>query len=107
MEGAVFDTQEVEQIIKENFVMIKLMVDDKKKLAKPETVTENGKTIILETVGDKWSYLERSKFHGNIQPLYVILDNDGNALTPSRSYDENIAEFILWLQDGMQKYAEK
>ncbi|MDE6267250.1 MAG: thioredoxin family protein [Muribaculaceae bacterium] len=107
MEGAVFDTPEVERTIKENFVMIRLMVDDKKYLPQPETVTENGKTIILETIGDKWSYLERSKFHGNIQPLYVILDNEGNALTPSRSYNENLTEFVLWLQDGMQKYSEK
>lgn len=107
MEGAVFDTPEVEKTIKENFVLIKLMVDDKKKLASPETVTENGKTVVLETVGDKWSYLERSKFHGNIQPLYVILDNEGNALAPSRSYNENLTEFIQWLQDGMAKYSEK
>ncbi|MDE7154505.1 MAG: thioredoxin family protein [Muribaculaceae bacterium] len=107
MEGAVFDTPEVETIIKENFVLIKLMVDDKKKLAEPVTVTENGKTLVLETVGDKWSYLERTKFHGNIQPLYVILDNEGNALAPSRSYNENLSEFILWLENGMKKYSEK
>ncbi|MEE0979074.1 MAG: cytochrome c biogenesis protein CcdA [Muribaculaceae bacterium] len=106
MEGAVFDTPEVEKAIKENFVLIKLMVDDKKKLDKPETVEENGKTIVLETVGDKWSYLERSKFHGNIQPLYVVLDNDGVALTPSRSYDENVSKFMQWLQSGMTKYSE-
>lgn len=106
MEGAVFDTQEVSTIIKENFVLIKLMVDDKASLPEPITVLENGKKIKLETIGDKWSYLQRHKFAASTQPFYVILDNNGNALAKPYSYNENVAEFMYWIEAGMKQYAQ-
>lgn len=105
MEGAVFDTDVVSDLIKENFVLIKLMVDDKQALPKPMTVEENGKNVVLETVGDKWSYLQRHKFGANTQPYYVILDGaDGKMLTTARSYDENITEYVEWLNSGIANY---
>lgn len=106
MEGAVFDTPVVTSTIKENFVLIKLMVDDKAKLPDPITVEENGKKIKLETVGDKWSYLQRSKFAANSQPYYIILDNDGKALVAPTYYDENVTSFVEWLDAGMKRYSE-
>lgn len=106
MEGAVFDTQEVSTLIKENFVLIKLMVDDKASLPEPITVLENGKKIKLETVGDKWSYLQRHKFAASTQPFYVILDNNGDALAKPYSYNENVAEFMYWIEAGMKQYAQ-
>lgn len=104
MEGAVFDTPEVERIIKENFVMIKLMVDDKASLEEPIKVTENGRTTVLESVGDKWSYLQRMKFSANSQPYYVILDNDGEPLESPYYYDENVTKFVEWLGRGIENY---
>lgn len=104
MEGAVFDTPEVENIIKNDFVLIKLMVDDKKSLPQPMIVTENGEEVSLETVGEKWSYLQRHKFKANSQPYYIVLDNSGNALTQPTYYDENVDKFIDWLNDGSEKY---
>ena len=104
MEGAVFDTEEVEGIIKENFVLIKLMVDDKTKLEQPIEVTENGKKIKLRTVGDKWSYLQRMKFMANSQPYYVMLDNEGKPLDNPTYYDENVAKFVYWLEKGIETY---
>lgn len=104
MEGAVFDTDEVSEIIKENFVMITLMVDDKKALEKPFTVVENGKEIKIETVGEKWSYLQRSKFNASTQPYYVILNDEGQPLTGSYSYDENVERFVEWLERGLDNF---
>lgn len=104
MEGAVFDTPEVEDIIKNDFVLIKLMVDDKKSLSQPMIVTENGEEISLETVGEKWSYLQRHKFKANSQPYYIVLDNNGNALTKPTYYDENVDKFIDWLNEGAENY---
>ncbi|MDE6528637.1 MAG: thioredoxin family protein [Muribaculaceae bacterium] len=106
MEGAVFDTPVVTSIIKENFVLIKLMVDDKAMLPEPITVEENGKPLVLETVGEKWSYLQRSKFAANSQPYYIILDNEGQALVSPTYYDENVSKFVEWLQAGMKRYAD-
>lgn len=104
MEGAVFDTQQVRSLIEDNFVMIKLMVDDKAKLEQPYEVEEYGGKTKIETVGDKWSYLQRHKFGVAQQPYYVILDNDGKPLAPARAYDENVSEFSQWLVDGKNAY---
>lgn len=104
VEAAVFDTPRVEEVIKENFVLIKLMVDDKAKLSTPITVKENNRTETLETVGEKWSYLQRHKFQSNSQPYYIILDNEGAALTAPTFYDENITKFVEWLETGMKNY---
>ncbi len=104
MEGAVFDTQEVSGAIKENFVLISLMVDDKTKLPEPIKVTENGKKITLETVGEKWSYLQRSKFAASVQPFYVVLDNDGAAMNQPYYYDEDVEKYVEWLDGGLKNY---
>lgn len=106
MEGAVFDTQEISEIIKDNFVMIKLMVDDKKALAEAVTVQENGKDVKLETVGELWSYLQRHKFKANSQPFYIILGNDGQPLVAPYYYDESVEKFAAWLNEAIQRYAE-
>lgn len=105
MEGAVFDTQEVSSIIKENFVLITLMVDDKTALDTPMIVNENGKEVKLKTVGDKWSYLQRSKFAANSQPYYVMLDGNGMPLASPYYYDENVAKFVDWLNRGLKAFA--
>lgn len=107
MEGAVFDTETVSSIIKENYVLIKLMVDDKQKLSNPIKVEENGKKMTLETVGEKWSYLQRHKFAANSQPYYIVLDNNGEALTEPAYYDENIERFVEWLDSGIKNYAAR
>ena len=106
MEGAVFDTEVISGIIRDNFVLIKLMVDDKTDLATPVTVNENGKDVRLVTVGDKWSYLQRSKFAANSQPYYVMLDNDGNVIEQPYYYDENVEKFGEWLGRGIKNYSD-
>lgn len=107
MEGAVFDTDVISDIITDNYVLIKLMVDDKKALPEPVTVEENGRTVKLRTVGDKWSYLQRMKFGANTQPFYVVLDGEGAAMTTPYYYDENIEKFGLWLNGGLENYSKQ
>jgi thiol:disulfide interchange protein DsbD len=104
MEGAVFDTDKVRSIIESDYVLIKLMVDEKANLDKPYTVEENGSTTQINTVGDKWSYLQRHKFGINSQPYYVLLDNDGNPLAPARVYDEDVDAFVDWLNKAVDSY---
>jgi len=106
MEGAVFDTHDVRTAMERDYVLIKLMVDDKHKLDEPYKVEEYGGYTDIETVGDRWSYLQRHKFGINSQPYYVLLDNDGRPLAPARAYDENVGEFVEWLNTGIQKYKE-
>lgn len=107
MEGAVFDTPGVRELIEKDYVMIKLMVDDKTPLPAPITVEESGEKITLRTVGDRWSYLQRYKFGINSQPYYVLLDNHGQLLNAPRVYDENVGAFIEWLENGVETYKSR
>lgn len=104
MEGAVFDTPDVRTILERDYVLIKLMVDDKAALDHPETVEEYGQQVTITTVGEKWSYLQQHKFGISSQPYYVILDNDGRPLEPARTYDENVDSFVEWLNQGIVNY---
>ena len=91
-------------MLNEEFVVIELMVDDKHALAEPIKVTENGKEITLRTVGDKWSFLQRHKFAANSQPYYMVLDNNGDAISPSYAYDEDVEKFHKFLSDALTRY---
>lgn len=104
MELAVWTDQNVSKLLTEDYVLITLYVDDKTKLTEPITVTENGKERTLRTVGDKWSYLQRSKFGANAQPFYVLVDNEGMPLNKSYSYDEDIKLYIDFLETGLKNY---
>ena len=104
MEAAVIDNSRVRQMIEKEFVMITLMVDDKKELDAPMEVEENGAKVKLRTYGDLWSYLQRYKFGANSQPYYVVLDNEGQLLSGPVFYDENVDNFTSFLQNGLDKY---
>lgn len=105
MEAAVWTDSDVKRIIDEDYVLITLMVDEKKPLPEPIVVTEtDGTERTLRTVGDKWSYLQRSKFGANAQPYYVLLDNDGKPLGPSHGYKEDIPGYKKFLEGGVANY---
>ncbi len=106
MEAAVWTDPQVQKLIEQNYVLISLYVDDKTPLPQPIEVTEvDGKKTTLRTVGGKWSYLERTKIGANTQPFYVLLDpTTGKPLNGLRSYDEDIAQYIEFLQKGLKNY---
>ena len=98
MEAAVLNKPEVAEHM-HKYVLISLIVDDKTKLEEPITVEEYGKNVTLKTVGDKWSYMQRSHYQSNAQPYYVQLDADGNRIVESSyAYDEDIQKFLNWLK---------
>lgn len=104
MELAVWSDEKVRDIMRDEYVLISLYVDDKTPLAVPITVVENGTERVLKTVGDKWSYLQRSKFGANAQPFYVLLDNEGYPLTGSYSFNEDVDAFVDFLNAGLEGY---
>ena len=107
MEAAVWTNNQVRNLIDKDYVLISLYVDDKTPLPETIEVQENGKTTKLRTVGDRWSYLQRTKFGANAQPFYVLLDGNGDPLTVSRSYDENVGAYLNFLQAGLKNFANR
>ena len=107
MEAAVWTDAAVADLLNNDYILISLYVDDKTPLTEPISVTENGQQRMLRTVGDKWSYLQRTKVGANTQPFYVLLDEKGMPLNGSRSYDEDIAEYVDFLKTGLKNYRER
>ena len=118
MEAAVWTDAEVKSIINNDYILIQLFVDDKTALPQPVKVTENGQTRTLRTIGDKWSYFQRSQFGHNTQPFYVLLDPRNtsgsknqalrrNILQEPRSYDEDIPAYVRFLRSGLSAYQNK
>ncbi len=104
MELAVWHDAKVRDLLMKDYVLISLYVDEKAPLPEPIKVQENGQTTTLRTVGDKWSYLQRSKFGANAQPFYVLVDNEGRPLNSSYSYDEDVDKFVKFLKTGLDNY---
>ena len=104
MEAAVWSNPQVADMLNNQYVLISLYVDDKTPLPQPIEIAENGQQRTLRTIGDKWSYLQRTKFGANAQPFYVLLDDKGQPLAPSRSYDEDIAAYLQFLRQGLSSY---
>ena len=106
MEAAVWTDPQVADKLTKDYVLISLFVDDKTPLAEHMEVEQNGKKRTLRTVGDKWSYLQSIKYGANAQPFYVAVDADGNPLTSSFSYKEDIPAYLDFLNKGLEKFRE-
>lgn len=107
MEASVWTDPEVKRILENDYVLITLMVDDKTKLPQTIEIQENGKTRKLKTIGDKWSYLQRSKFGANAQPFYILLDGDGQPLGPSYAFNEDVSQYLQFLREGLREFKQK
>lgn len=107
MEASVWTDPKVKQILEKDYVLITLMVDDKTKLSHPIEIEEHGKIRKLKTIGDKWSYLQRSKFGANAQPFYILLNDEGKPLGPSYAFNEDVSKYIQFLQNGLIQFKKE
>ena len=105
MEAAVWTDPSVADKLTKDYVLISLYVDDKTKLPEPiEVKDNNGQLRTLRTIGDKWSYLQATKFGANAQPFYVTVDNNGDPLSGSFTYKEDVPAYLDFLNKGLDAY---
>jgi thiol:disulfide interchange protein len=108
MEAQVWSDPEVKRRLSEDFILVSLYVDDKKNLPAElqKEVDWFGDKRILERVGDRWSYLQNTKYLSSTQPQYWIIDGDEKHYSDSTSYDPDIQKYIAWLDKGLAKFKE-
>ena len=104
MEASVWTDSSVADKLTKDYVLISLYVDDKTPLPQPMEVEFNGEKRTLRTIGDKWSYLQASKFGANAQPFYVAVGNEGNPLTGSFGFKEDVSAYLDFLNKGLEQY---
>ena len=102
MEQRVWSDPRVLNILRNEYVIVALYVDDKTKLEEKDWLTTpEGKT--LKQIGRVNSYIARARFGVNAQPNYALLDADGNQLVPVRGYNLSVEGFIEFLNSGLRK----
>lgn len=105
MEAAVWTDPDIKSTIDNDYILVTLMVDEKKTLPAPIKVTEkDGTQRTLRTYGDKWSYLQRSKFGANAQPFHVLVDGEGHPLAAPFVYKEDVPAYKAFLNQGITNF---
>ncbi len=108
MEDRVWGDPRVLSRLREEFVIIAIYVDDKNiKLPEDEWVTSTYDGKVKKTLGKKNADFQITRFNQNSQPLYVLLDNDGELLAPPRSYNLDVDDFVEFLDAGIEEYKKR
>ena len=111
MEEHVWPLKDVDKLIRDEFVLISLYVDDKKSLADFEKINVNrisGKGVrTLENYGHKWAYFQARYFNVNSQPYYLIMDPDSYSILNSPvGYTPDKMEYVNFLNCGLSSFKE-
>lgn len=106
MEANVWSDPRVKDMLRNDFVICALYVDDKTSLPKEEwyTSTYDGKE--KKTIGRKYADFQITHFGTNAQPYYCLLDHNGNLLMKPRAYDLDKDAFVAFLQEGIKNFQE-
>ena len=104
MENSVWSDPEVLKMLRDEYVVVALYVDDKTQMPEEDwsVSTKNGK--VKKTIGSKNIDFQETRFGANAQPYYVLLDNDGDMLMIPRSYSKDKAAFLTFLKKGLDNY---
>lgn len=101
MEASVWTDPDIAGLMRDRFVLVSLFVDDKQRLDRTVTIDENGTTVKIRTVGDKWSLLQRYKFGANAQPFYVVVNSKGELIAGPYTFDTDKNHFAAFLKSAI------
>lgn len=108
MEEHVWSDPKIDNLIRNNYVLISLYVDDKKELPEDEQIEVNrinGGTRKLTNYGHKWANFQTQFFQTNSQPYYVLLDSEGKQiLNQPVGYTPNEDDYALFLECGLDVF---
>ena len=108
-EDYIWPDEQVKNILNNEVVLVSLYVDDKRTLPESEhfEVEWYGRKGKITTIGDKYKYLQETRYGQSTQPLYVLLDHNESLLTEVRGYDPNKESYIEWLKKGIKTFKER
>ncbi len=110
MEEKVWPDALVDSLMRTQFIVVSLYVDERRQLPLTEQTVDtlkNGSTKSIVTVGDKWATFQTENFGATSQPQYAIITADEKALTKTKFYTPNAREFAEWLQCGLEAAKRK
>jgi len=108
MEENVWSESDIYPILKDEYVLISLYVDDRKQLSKAEQFDfqyESGRVKTIETIGQKWGTFQTLNFNAASQPYYVLLSPDLEVLNKAVQYTDRDS-YKSWLNSGLEKHKQ-
>lgn len=106
MEANVWADPKVLKILRNDYIVLALYVDDKTKLPENEWITSTYDGKVKKTIGRKDADFQITKFGVNAQPFYVLLGHDGEVLAQPRAYNLDIDAFVKFLKTGLRNFKE-
>ena len=106
IEQNVWSIKKIYDLISNEFILISLYVDDRKRLLDEEQFVyefKNGKTKNIKTIGDKWSTFQAINFSSASQPYYILLYSDGKIINSPIQYTDS-KTYYDWLREGLDKF---
>ncbi len=110
MEEQVWSHPEIIDILKNEYILISLYVDDRKALEERDQfkfLKPDGGVKNIKTIGVKWATFQTLNFQNNSQPYYVLLDAEMNLLNYTTAYTPDTSEYLDWLKKGLQNYTKR
>ncbi len=104
MEERVWSEPRVLETLKNEVVLVSLYVDDKRELPKSEQYVSETTGKEIETIGNKWSDFQITRYRANAQPYYVLLDHNEEKLIAPTAYEPDAEEFYNWLKKGIDQF---
>ena len=106
MEARVWSDSRILKRLSENFIVVALYVDDKTSLPQNQWYESSYDGKIKKTIGKQNADLQITQFKNNAQPLYVIMNADGQLLTDPMAYNLDILSFLSFLDLGHANFGK-
>lgn len=107
MEANVWSDARVQKILREDYIIIALYVDDKQTLPESDWITSTYDGKVKKTLGKKYADFQITRFGVNAQPYYVLFDGNEETLVEPRAYDLNADNFVQFLENGKKAFHNK
>jgi thiol:disulfide interchange protein DsbD len=108
MEENVWSEPEIFTILKNDYVLISLYVDDRKELPEAEQFDfqyDSGRVKRIENIAQKWGTFQDINFNAVSQPFYVLLSPDLEVLNNSIQ-NSDADTYRLWLLEGLSNFSK-
>ncbi len=106
MEATVWADPRVLEILKNDYVIVALYVDEKRELPEEEWYVSAYDNKVKKTIGKQNADLQIRRLDHNAQPFYVLVGKDERVLAWPKDYDRNVNNFIEFLERGKKTYRD-
>ena len=107
MEATVWKDASVLHRLDDNFVIFSCYVDDKTRLPKEDWILSRKDGALLKTLGRVNGDFQSYNFKKSSQPVYTILDHEGNVMNGTRSYNKDVLAFVKFLDEGLFEFEKR